>query len=72
MRQRNSAPTPSDASSFEQEAMSGGQNLATEFWAYLMHTKKWWITPIVIMLLLLAGLIILGGTGAAPFVYTLF
>jgi len=57
---------------FEREALSGGQGLAREFWAYLMHTKKWWITPIVVMLLLLAGLIILGSTGAAPFIYTLF
>lgn len=57
---------------FEREATSGGQSLVSEFWGYLMHTKKWWVTPIVIMLLLLAGLIILGGTGAAPFVYTLF
>jgi hypothetical protein len=30
------------------------------------------MTPIVLMLLVLAGLIVLGGTGAAPFVYTLF
>ena len=57
---------------FEREALSGDQRLASEFWAYLMHTRKWWITPIVIMLLLLAGLIILGSTGAAPFIYTLF
>ena len=63
---------PARHDSFEQEAMKGGQSLPREFWAYLMHTKKWWISPIVIMLLLLAGLIVLGGTGAAPFVYTLF
>lgn len=56
---------------FEREA-SGGQGLAREFCAYLMHTKKWWITPIVVMLLVLAGLIVLGSTGAAPFIYTLF
>jgi hypothetical protein len=58
---------------FEREARAGGgQGLASDFWAYLMHTRKWWITPIVLMLLLLAGLIILGSTGAAPFIYTLF
>ncbi len=59
-------------SRFEEEAARGRQGLIGEFWAYMMHSKKWWLTPIVIMLLLLAGLIILGGTGAAPFVYTLF
>lgn len=57
---------------FEREAMQGGQSLPRELWGYLRHTKKWWLTPIVLMLLLLAGLIVLGGTGAAPFVYTLF
>jgi hypothetical protein len=57
---------------FEREAQTGGQGLAADFWAYMMHTKKWWITPIVVMLLLLAGLIVLGSTGAAPFIYTLF
>jgi hypothetical protein len=61
-----------DAEEFEREAQRGGQGLAGDFWAYLMHTKKWWITPIIVMLLLLAGLIILGSTGAAPFIYTLF
>lgn len=67
-----SEPESARQSQFEREASSGGQGLVGDFWGYLMHTRKWWITPIVIMLLLLAGLIILGGTGAAPFVYTLF
>jgi uncharacterized protein DUF5989 len=70
MGERKSAVHDDEA--FEREARAGGQGFAREFWAYLMHTKKWWITPIVVMLLLLAGLIILGSTGAAPFIYTLF
>jgi len=69
MTQRDSAPQDQ---AFEQAAAQGGQNLVGDFWAYLIHTRKWWVTPIVLMLLLLAGLIVLGGTGAAPFVYTLF
>jgi Family of unknown function (DUF5989) len=58
--------------SFEEQASAGGQGLLSELWAYLMHTKKWWVTPILLMLLLLGALIVLGGTGAAPFIYTLF
>jgi hypothetical protein len=67
-------PTPPEPgrSSFENQADTGSQGIVAEFWAYLMHTKKWWVTPILLMLLLLGGLIILGGTGAAPFIYTLF
>jgi hypothetical protein len=43
-----------------------------ELWAFMAHNKKWWLTPILLMLLLLGVLIVLGGTGAAPFIYTLF
>lgn len=47
-------------------------NVLTELWAFMASNKKWWLTPIVAMLLLLGALIVLGGTGAAPFIYTLF
>jgi hypothetical protein len=44
-----------------------------EFWDFLMQRKKWWLLPIVIMLVLLGLLIVLTeGSALAPFVYTLF
>jgi hypothetical protein len=43
-----------------------------ELVGFMSHNKKWWLTPIVLMLLLLGALIVIGGTGAAPFIYTLF
>jgi hypothetical protein len=43
-----------------------------EFWIYLCQNKKWWLLPILVMLLLLGLLIVASGTGAAPFIYTLF
>jgi len=43
-----------------------------EFSAFLRQNKKWWVTPIVVSILLLGLLVILAGTGAAPFIYTLF
>ena len=46
--------------------------LIREFWDFLKHNKKWWLTPIILVLLLLGALLILGGTVAAPFIYTLF
>ena len=47
--------------------------LFKEFWEYIRLSKKWWLTPIVVMLLLLGALIILTeGTAIAPFIYTLF
>jgi hypothetical protein len=60
------------ASDFERQAQQVRQGFAAEFLEYMWRSKKWWISPIIIMLLLLAGLIILGSTGAAPFIYTLF
>jgi hypothetical protein len=47
-------------------------HLVLEFFSFLSHTKKWWLMPVVILLLLLALLIALGGSGAAPFIYTIF
>lgn len=44
-----------------------------EFGHFLIERKKWWLTPIVLMLLLLGALIILTeGSALAPFIYTLF
>jgi hypothetical protein len=51
---------------------SGIAYLAWEFWDFLKVRKKWWLLPIVLMLLLTGVLIALGQTAAAPFIYTLF
>jgi hypothetical protein len=63
--------TPS-TNEFERRARQGEPGIAREFLEYLRHTRKWWISPVILLLFLLAGLIVLGGTGAAPFIYTLF
>ena len=42
-------------------------------WAFLRERKKWWVTPIVIFLLLLGCLLFLAkGSALAPFIYNLF
>ena len=44
-----------------------------ELWDFMRERKKFWLAPIIIMLLLLGALIILSeGSAVAPFVYTLF
>lgn len=48
------------------------RGLVGELVDYLRHTRKWWLAPVLLMLFLLAALILLGSTGAAPFIYTLF
>lgn len=60
-------------SDFEMAARRAGKaGFFSEFIAFLAHNKKWWLLPIVLVLLVLGALILLGGTGAAPFIYTLF
>ena len=61
-----------DASSFEAAAEEADAGFVAEFVDFLKHNKKWWLLPIVLVLFLLGLLIVAGGTGAAPFIYTLF
>ncbi len=52
------------------EARSGGA--VGDVWYFIRHSKKWWLTPIIIALFLFGMLVVLGGSAAAPFIYTLF
>ncbi len=59
---------------FEKASRSGegNQGLVAEFVAFLRENRKWWLAPILVVLLLFGILILLASTGAAPFIYTLF
>jgi Family of unknown function (DUF5989) len=44
-----------------------------EFWAFLRERKRYWLLPIILVLVVFGGLIILvQGSVFAPFIYTLF
>jgi hypothetical protein len=48
-------------------------SVVSELWQFLKVRKKWWLAPILIVLLLLGGLIILTqGSALAPFIYSIF
>jgi hypothetical protein len=48
-------------------------SILAELWSFLRVRKKFWLAPILIMLLVFGGLIILvQGSAIAPFIYTLF
>ena len=48
-------------------------SMILEFWDFLKIRKKWWLAPIVIIMLLMGSLILLTeGSAVAPFIYTLF
>jgi len=59
-------------SAFIEQATERRPSLIAELWEFLATNKKWWLTPIVLVLLLVGGLILMSGTAAAPFIYTLF
>lgn len=49
------------------------QPIIIEFWEFLKFRKRYWLTPIVLMLLLLSALIVFTESSAvAPFIYALF
>lgn len=57
---------------FDKLAQEKRTHLLAEFWIFLKHNKKWWLLPILIVLLLLGLLVLLSGTAIAPFIYPLF
>lgn len=57
---------------FVAQAEGDRTGIVTEFFDFLKDNKKWWLAPILISVLALGALVMLGGTAAAPFIYTLF
>ena len=48
-------------------------DLMRELWAFMRERKKFWLLPILVILLLLGGLVVFTqGSALAPFIYTLF
>jgi hypothetical protein len=47
-------------------------NVLSDLFSFLIQNKKWWLIPIVLILLGLGVLLVLSGTVAAPFIYSLF
>ena len=53
--------------------VAGGAGTAGELLAFLWRRKRFWLIPVVMLLLLVGALILVGEvTGVAPFIYTLF
>ena len=57
---------------FEEAGEEQQLSLIQEFWLFVTENKKWWLIPIFAVLGLIGVLVVLGSTGAAPFIYTLF
>lgn len=57
---------------FLREAAKPQAGLVREFWEFLKHNKKWWLAPIVVVILLIGLLVVLSGSGVGAFMYTIF
>ena len=48
-------------------------SLVTELWAFMRERKKWWLLPIIAVMLVVGMLLVLAqGSALAPFIYTIF
>jgi len=66
-------PQPTEPNQeFIDQAEQARPGIVREFWEFLRDNKKWWITPIVLVLLVVGIFVYLSATSAAPFIYTLF
>ncbi len=74
MKSRNlkSADPQSDADRFAREAARPATSIGRELWDFLRTNRKWWLTPIVVVLAVVGMLSVLAASGLAPLIYTLF
>ena len=61
-----------EIAAFRRAAESPQPGFFAEFWQFLRHNKKWWLLPILLVLLGIGVLAALSATPLAPFIYTLF
>lgn len=57
---------------FSRQAEESAPGLIAEFRDFLVHNRKWWLLPIILVLLLVGLLLVLSGSVAAPFIYPIF
>ena len=72
MHEPSESSGPEPATEFERQAAGRQRGILGEFLLFLATNKKWWLTPIVLVLLLVAILVVLSGSAVAPFIYPLF
>lgn len=67
------AEDPEPQTEFEQAAReSRGGGVLREYLDLLRYHKKWWLAPIILVLLAIGLFLVLGGTAAAPLIYAIF
>lgn len=73
MKDASQEPAPRDDDDFQRAAEQQAPGLIAEFVDFLVHNKSWWLTPIIVVLLLIGLLAFLSSSSAvAPFIYSIF
>ena len=70
MKPARQAESGNDFEAAAQEKKS--TNVVRELWYFIRENRKWWMIPIIGVLFLFGLMMLLAGSGAAPFIYTLF
>tara|TARA_B100000809_G_scaffold232573_1_gene248624 strand:+ start:2402 stop:2629 length:228 start_codon:yes stop_codon:yes gene_type:complete len=70
--QNNEQEENSQENNFLADAEASQVGLVAEFVDFLKYNKKWWMTPILLVLALIGVLVVISATGGAPFIYALF
>ena len=62
----------SSQSDFARQGTMKRQSFFSEYLYFLKTNKKWWMLPLLLLMLAFGVLMVMASTGAAPFIYTLF
>ena len=53
--------------------MAARRGLMSELWAFMKVRKKWWLLPVIVVMLAVGALLVFAqGSALAPFIYTIF
>ncbi len=72
MAQQRCPETSDTNEQFAQQAQEAPPGLLREYWYFLRHSKKWYMIPTIILLLLLGLLVALSASGLMPFIYAIW
>ena len=69
MKQEHDSSDSRQLDGFAQQAELDQPGIVREFWDFLRYNKKWWLTPIILVLLLVGLFLFLSTSAAAPILY---
>lgn len=72
MSEQQKPATDKPAEDFAKAASEQKSGLMGELWSLVRQSGKWWLIPIIVVLLIIGLIVFLGSTAAAPFIYQLF